>query len=748
MPVQADQKDFFNFVAGLNSEAGWFTAPPNTWSNGDNVTPSIDGTLRKRVALDYESLVEVQTVASAGTTQDQLWAYSTNYWNSVGGDGDLNIIVVQIGRYLHFYENISGAVTGRKYSFTVDLNTYKAPTNPATIGTSTVQTVSATGKLVVVSADTEPLLITYNSSTSITVTPIVLYMRDFVGVNDGYAIDFRPDAVPNTDAEWKHEYNLRNQGWNTSTLATYRATGFSPSNAQSWIYGKDSSDVFQAALLDKQDFGTSPAPKGRFLLNAFSRDRATASGVSSTYVPTENEGYRPRTCAFFAGRAWFSGIKGSTLLSNYIFFSQVASSDDKFGKCYQDLDPTSEILNDILDSDGGHISIQDCGEIMHLEPTVNGILVFASNGVWKIAGTANTGFTAAGYEVTKVSSIGTVSDRSVVVTDVGIFYWGQAGIYIIAPTENGVTISVTNVSDTIIKTFYNNISSLSKKYCEGNYNSAEKLVTWFYADNNLIENSGVSYRYRKNLVLTFDMRLKCFYTYSISSLATNSPYVVSLFTTKEVGNLTQTFNVTNETGVDNVVDALGNQVTITANVPNAGAAATKHLVTRVVSNQLYYAFADFYTTENSPDKFYDWHSVDGVGAEFRSSVETSYIPHATGFAKRGQSAYVTVFMERTETDIDANGDAVNASSCMLRAKWDFTDSTAANKWSAEQEVYRLPRLFLDDGSDIFDNGYPLVVTKNKVRGRGRALQLKFSDSAGKDMRLAGWSVQTIGNTNV
>jgi len=203
----------------------------------------------------------------------------------------------------------------------------------------------------------------------------------------------------------------------------------------------------------------------------------------------------------------------------------------------------SEILNDIVDSDGGHISIQDCGEILHLEPTVNGVLVFASNGVWKIAGTANTGFSATGYEVTKLTSIGAVSDKSIVVTDQGIFYWAQSGIYTIAPTENGVTIVVTNVSDNIIKTFFNEINSLPKKYAEGNYNSAEKIISWFYADNTLIQDGGSSFRFRKNKVLSFDMRLKCFYTYTIGSLSVDSPYVVSLFTTKEVSNQMQTFNI-------------------------------------------------------------------------------------------------------------------------------------------------------------------------------------------------------------
>jgi len=167
-----------------------------------------------------------------------------------------------------------------------------------------------------------------------------------------------------------------------------------------------------------------------------------------------------------------------------------------------------------------------------------------------------------------------------------------------------------------------------------------------------------------------------------------------------------------------------------------------------VSNQLYIYFADFYTQEDAPDKFYDWHSVDGVGAAYDAYLETSYIPHATGFTKRGQCAYITTFLERTETDIDVDGFGVNESSCLMRGKWDFTDSNTASKWTTQQQVYRHGRLFLDTGVSGFDSCYPLVITKNKLRGRGRALQLRFDAEVGKDMRLAGWSVQTIGGTNV
>src|SRR3972149_992068 len=56
-------------------------------------------------------------------------------------------------------------------------------------------------------------------------------------------------------------YNLMNQGWTAAHIQTYiGATGNYPSNAQVWHAGKDAATgVFTPALLDKVDFGNSPA---------------------------------------------------------------------------------------------------------------------------------------------------------------------------------------------------------------------------------------------------------------------------------------------------------------------------------------------------------------------------------------------------------------------------------------------------------------------------------------------------------
>ena len=105
-------------------------------------------------------------------------------------------------------------------------------------------------------------------------------------------------------------------------------------------------------------------------------------------------------------------------------------------------------------------------------------------------------------------------------------------------------------------------------------------------------------------------------------------------------------------------------------------------------------------------------------------------------------------MKRTETSFDENTNPVNASGCMMQTRWDFTDNSYAGKWQDEVQIYRQLRPYFADPLTTFDDSYPLVINKNKVRGRGKALQLKFSSETGKDMQMVGWTTTFLGNQNV
>ena len=733
MSVQAGQDEQFTFVAGLNTEASYFTFPKNTWKDGDNVIPYISGKIGKRRAVDLESDWAL-TSRSITTAQRNTWAFTSGKWTAIAGDGDLNFIVSQVGRYVYFYPDTPVSPSLNVKSFTIDLNTYLCSGNTNTIGTAPIKCVSAQGRLLITCRDIDPIIVTYTASTdSISVSAVTIKIRDFEGVNDGLAVDQHPSTLSDS-----HKYNLLNQGWDSTKWTNYYGFwAYYPSNAQSWVYGKDSLDNFDRELLNKQDFGTSPAPKGRYVLDAFNQDRATVSGITGLAIVKETT--RPKVGTFFAGRAFFAGIE-STTYGSTVFFSQVAVDATKYGLCHQNADPTAEVLSDLVDSDGGVIPIQDCGEIVDILNMDNGVVVLATNGVWTITGTSNIGFSATGYEVKKVSSLGCAGQQSVVDVEEGILFWGYSGICSIGKDNVGA-LQISSITDLNIKSLYSGIPSLAKQFASGGYNAADKVVYWLYNRN--LDTDDDTFPYQKTNILALDVRLNAFYTLSFSD-SQSLPVILDVVVTKETLNQSNTFTVIDASS-NNVIDSSSNQVTATI-VSNVAGSKQWKFQTLVPSGSNYeITFSDFLNERNAPNKWRDWYNYNSTGVTYSSYLLTGYNFAPNGPSKRKQSQYITVYMERTETGFDASYNDLNSSSCTMQTRWDFTDSANANKWDAGQEVYRHTRMYIPSTTD-FDDGYPVVITRNKIRGRGRALQLKFTANEDYDMRILGWSNLLYGSS--
>jgi hypothetical protein len=80
-------------------------------------------------------------------------------------------------------------------------------------------------------------------------------------------------------------------------------------------------------------------------------------------------------------------------------------------------------------------------------------------------------------------------------------------------------------------------------------------------------------------------------------------------------------------------------------------------------------------------------------------------------------------------------------SCILRGKFDFAVNSNTGLWTTNAEVwlYETKRLARANNVEA-DYGYSVIETRNKVRGRGKALVLRFESSDGKDFELLGWGV--------
>ena len=748
MAAQASVNDAFTFVGGLVTEGGYFITPENSYKEGVNVIPQVDGVIERRNGLDYEDGYNLYAAAITADSKD-LWAFTTGTWTTVAGSGNRDFIVAQTGRYLNFYNAATGSVSAsRNTVFRIDLESYKVPGNPNIVGTGVCSFAPTYGRLIVTSADTLPLLVSYepvpgdeNAWGTFTVKTLDLEIRDFKGIT---LIDNAGNIVPiseeYTAAEWVAlgvdindvVYNLENQGWTTEKIDAYRidnggslgnpTLGKYPANTKSWIYGKDTNDDFDSEVLNKQDFGNSPAPKGHFIIDPF-----------------EDIVYRPKVCAFFAGRTWYAGMPTSDLLGT-VFFSQVLDNIDKVGNCYQTNDPTSEVISDLEDDDGGTIEIPEAGEIVSLQPLGRGIMVFATNGVWFISG-VDQGFKASNYAVDRVSSVGCVGGKNVVAVEDTVLYWSTNGIYVVSAT-NAVEYTATNISEKNIKTFYQDIPILGKLYAEGSYNATNKTIYWLYS--NSINTSTSSGRFNKDTILAFDARLNSWYWFSLDT--TTGVIPVSIETTKETTSISNEYNVI--AGVDSVIASTD---TVVANVANVSGTRKSYKILAlhpVTSDNYSVTFADFDNTRDSATKFKDWYTFNTAGIEQPSYFITGYNMGGNGPARAMSGQYLTVFMKRTETSFDSNTNPLNQSACKMQSRWDFTDNSYPGKWAAEVEVYRQLRPYFTDPGSTFDDGYPLVISKNKLRGRGKAVQFKFTAQAGKDMKIVGWTGTFVGNTNV
>lgn len=296
MAAQGSVEDSFTFVQGLVTEGGFFVHPKNAWKEGFNITPNVDGSVERRLGVDYEDLYSLYAAGIDASERD-LWAFTTQEWNTVGGNGNLDFFVVQIGPTIHFYESATGTISAQKKSFTINLGDFAFTGFSGIIGVSQIKTATAYGKLIITCKDCDPILVIYDSELdTITTDRLEIKIRDFDGIPSPKPISYEDTSNGWTSLQfWPHAlYNLYNQGWTGDTVNFYRLAkggstdltlGLLPANSKQWIYGKNTSDDFDVEVLDKQDFGSMTAPKGRVIINAFIQDRV--QGLQNSVSPEE-----------------------------------------------------------------------------------------------------------------------------------------------------------------------------------------------------------------------------------------------------------------------------------------------------------------------------------------------------------------------------------------------------------------------------------------------------------------------------
>lgn len=713
MPNASTLKTYNTFVKGIITEAGPLTYPENASLDEENCVLNRNGSRQRRLGMDYEEDFVLRPVTVH--PDDAIAAFR---WKNAANDSDNQLVCVQAGQRLLVFD---GTPVSTSANLLANLNLASYIT-----GKEKIQVADGMGYLFIVGGTTKPIYLSYNPTTkAITVTQYALLIRDFFGVDDGLAVNNRPGSLSTA-----HNYNLLNQGWNSTQITSYHtADSVYPSNAQRWYIGKDTNDDFSPATLDKMEFGTSPAPKGRFIIDAFDRSNSRNVHSGLTVASDIETGY-PSCVGFAFQRVFYAGCKSSITApsttqpnyTGYVFYSRVLRSVGDAGQCHQDADPTSEVDSELVDTDGGYVNIPDSGQIYRLVAKGDQILVFAEEGIWAIMGD-DGGFRGTSFQVVKLTDFGVLAPYTIVDTEDAVLYWNRGGIYSLIPDPSSGRLVSRNISETTIQTLYNEIDQPTKINAVGSFDPVNRRVSWMYNDS--LDYTGTTFRNKYNKELVLDFVLEAFYKNSISSHEEPSPYISDYVEMHD-------FLLRKE------------------GVRNRGDSVTKYLVVQFLNPATNSASITFGYYRNQTLR--DWVGVDGLGVSYLSYLLTG--DETMGdIARRKDAPYLAMHFKRTEenaiTDPDS-GETIpdNPSGMLVQCRWDWSDHSDSGKWQPPFQAYRLLRPYSLVSGQPINYGQEVIVTRNRITGSGRALRIYMTSDGDKDFYLYGWATKFSGRTSV
>lgn len=461
------------------------------------------------------------------------------------------------------------------------------------------------------------------------------------------------------------------QGASVSYIQTWHTqVGSYPSSSDVWWNFKDSTNVFNPSATIGNVTLASPAPKGAVILAAFNQQPASITGVPATGITSTT--VRPRTGCWFQGRVWYAGVDASSysngITSQYytwtenIYFSQIIQETAQFGKCYQQNDPTSETLFDLLPTDGGVIQIPGTGAIYKLFPIQNGLLVFAANGIWFITGSTGIGFSANDYTIVKMSEIRSISGMSFVNVNGLPYFWNEEGIYTVAPSQGG-TLTVNPITVGTILSFYLSIPQSSRVFARGSYDPLNYQIQWLYKSTS---EADISSRYQFDSILNFNTYNKAFFPYSIKG---TTPKISGILYVSSPGG------ISSSDPVFKYLTQFSNGIT--------------------------------FSEENDDVNYKDFVSYDSVGTDYTSFFITGYKLRGQAIRKF-QLQYLNIF---TRMNGEENG-------YILEGIWDFANQSNSNRWSSRQVVYNIDTRFdtVSRRHRIRGQGYSLQFKISSVSG--------------------------------
>lgn len=768
MPTKPTQHAEVNqAVQGLITEASRLNFPPQASADEVNFELYRTGLRKRRLGMDFEDGYGTHIVLGGVLADLDTAGRGSFVWLSANGDPNNNFICVQVGDTVHIYnrdaDNISPA--GPIYSLQLVLD-----------GTKNFSFASTEGLLVVVAGNETIATVSYiaGGSPPFVVEYIRILTRDLWGVEETLNTNFETDPSYRGTLNAQHVYNLHNQSWGIPRKDQAGTTrdaigmfqndlGPSPSNSEQVWAGLQFQAVGVNSVSNQQPFermftnmyndtlgAKTVAAKGYFIIDALQRG---SSRVAQFYankakypqlsgdisVPADYTQSGPSVAAEFAGRIFYAGFNGevagpdrrSPNLLNYIFFTQLVKSKAELPKCYQEGDPTSRDTSDVVDTDGGFLRIAGAQKILAMRAIGINLAVIATNGVWLVTGgTTDSGFSATNYKVSKISNFGGLSSSSVVVENDSIFYWSSDGIYQIARNQLG-DYGVQSITLNTIQSLYVDIPNASKIAAFGEYDQINKKIRWIYKSGARADQTLVT----KELIL--DTALGAFTQNEINNLTGYPTEIIGVVQTA------LTITSTNDVQVFSSTDLVMSNtdiVVVDGLDANSNVQFLRYATILVQAGIPLLTFSYYHNSE-----FADWFSLDGIGVDAKAHCLTGDVIGGDSSVDK-QTPYLVMHFVRTEEGVGADLVPLHQSSCLYRGQWNFANAVQSMKWSPLRQAYRYRHAqFTTSLADPFDNGFAVVTSKNKLRGKGRAFALYFETEAGKDCQIIGWNISVNAN---
>lgn len=417
------------------------------------------------------------------------------------------------------------------------------------------------------------------------------------------------------------------------------------------------------------------------------------------FANTEATTKRITDVSFMSGKYFY--LIGDTVL----FTQNITDIGEGYDKCYQDADPTSEEISDVLPTDGGYVKFETMGDGLCLKSFNRGVLVFGRDLVYGLLSPLESRFTATDYDTVELARAGICGARSAVSTSDSVYYWSPLGIYRIGtnPNTDNTTV-VENITYTTIKTFYNKIPAWAKERCAGAFDSANNRIYWMYpSDENKLEVLDAG--------LVLDLNYGAFMPIKIA----------------EGGAVTDLFESIDSYSIQPTIYLRANGLRVTAGGEYVVAAEENEEYNR-------YSAVQFCIFNNGDISFGDFNSrefVDWDSHEYDSYMVSKPIVLGDTFYNKQVPILQTLFKRTEEGVLAEPKQYIAPSGAMLRMRWGWSLEDLSNRWDLVQNAYRPQKDFLHDD---------FVESRLHIRGRGKSFQIELRNDDNKDLRLAGINI--------